>query len=211
MVMKQLILSIVMLMATITVSAQDIKLPAPDLTQKSLPVVEALAQRHSVREYADKELTLQELSNLCWAACGESRDSEHITAASAMNRQEVRLFVFTKDGVCEYLAHENLLKHVVDGDQRKLVAGPQDFVEKAPVCLVMVVDYDKFGMKDHPHATEMCCVDVGNVSENVNLYCQAVGLATVPRGTMDAQAIVKLLGLGESQVPVLNNPVGWPK
>ncbi len=209
--MKQLIFTFAMLMATITVNAQDIKLPAPDLSQKSLTVVEALAQRHSVREYANKELTLQEISNLCWAACGESRDNEHITAASAMNRQEVRLYVFTKDGVCEYLAHENVLKPVADGDNRKLVAGPQDFVKDAPVCLVMVVDYDKFGMKEHPHATEMCCVDVGNVSENVNLYCQAVGLATVPRGTMDSEGIVKLLGLTESQVPVLNNPVGWPK
>ncbi len=209
--MKQLIFTFAMLMATITVNAQEIVLPAPDLSQHSLSVVDALAQRHSVREYSDKDISAQELSNLLWAACGETRDGEHITAASAMNRQEVRLYVFTKNAVCEYVAHGNILKILVEGDHRALVAGPQDFVKDAPVCLVMVVDYDKFGMKEHPHATEMCCVDVGNVSENVNLYCQAVGLATVPRGTMDSEGIVKLLGLTESQVPVLNNPVGWPK
>ncbi len=199
-----------MLMVAMTINAQDINLPAPDLNQKSLSTVEALATRHSVREYADKELSIQEIANLCWAACGESRDNEHITAASAMNKQEVLLYVFLKDGVYQYVAHGNILKKVADGDNRALVAGPQDFVKEAPVCLVMVVDYGIFGGSDE-HAKVMTGVDVGNVSENINLYCQAVGLATVPRGTMNAEGIVKLLGLSASQVPVLNNPVGWPK
>ncbi len=198
-------------MVTTTINAQDINLPAPDLTQQSMPVVEALATRHSVREYSNKELTIQEISNLCWAACGQSRDAEHITAASAMNRQEVRLFVFCKDGVYEYLAHQNLLKHCVDGDHRSIVAGPQESVLTAPVMLVMVIDFDKFGMPRNEHIERMCSVDVGNVSENVNIYCQSVGLATVPRGTMDGNAIKELLGLGDQQIPVLNNPVGWPQ
>ncbi len=197
-------------MGTIAINAQDVKLPAPDLSQKSLPMVETLAKRHSVREYADKELSVQDISNLCWAACGQSRDNEHITAPSAMNRQEVRLYVFCKDGVYEYLAKENTLKKMADGDHRNLVAGPQDFVLQAPVSLVMVVDFEKFGMQGE-RATIMGSVDVGNVSENVNLYCQSVGLATVPRATMDNKAIAELLGLTDQQMPVLNNPVGWPK
>ncbi len=197
-------------METMTISAQDISLPAPDLTQKSLPTVEALATRHSVREYSDRELTTQDIANLCWAACGQSRDDEHITAPSAMNRQEVRLYVFDKNAVYEYQAKENMLRKAADGDHRQLIAGPQDFVLTAPVSLLMVVDYEKFGMPGD-HSVMMCCVDVGNVSENINLYCQSVGLATVPRGTMDVQGISQLLGLGEKQVPVLNNPVGWPK
>ncbi len=209
MFMKQLI-TIVLLMTSMTISAQDITLPQPETAGSSMSVLEALAKRHSVREFADKDLSLEQLSTLCWAACGESRDNEHITAASAMNRQEIRLFVFLKDGVYEYLAHENVLKHAADGDHRDLIAGPQEFVLAAPVVLVMVVDYDKFGMYDE-HIKQMCCVDAGNVSENVNLYCEAVGLATVPRGTMDAEGVQQLLGLNERQVPVMNNPVGWPK
>ncbi len=208
--MKRNLISLALFMGTISMNAQDINLPAPDLTQQSLPTVETLAKRHSVREYADKELSVQDLSNLCWAACGQSRDEEHITAPSAMNRQEVRLYVFDKNAAYEYVAKENLLKKVADGDHRNLVAGPQDFVLQAPVSLVMVVDYDKFGMTGE-RAVTMGCVDVGNVSENINLYCESVGLATVPRATMDAKAISQLLGLGENQVPILNNPVGWLK
>lgn len=57
----------------------------------------------------------------------------------------------------------------------------------------------------------MGCVDAGNVSENINLYCQSVGLATVPRATHDTDGIRKLLALTDNQLPIMNNPVGWPK
>ena len=57
----------------------------------------------------------------------------------------------------------------------------------------------------------MMSVDTGIVSENVNLFCSAMGLVTVPRASMDGKAIQKLLGLNENQMPILNNPVGYPK
>ncbi|MCD8288291.1 MAG: SagB/ThcOx family dehydrogenase [Prevotella sp.] len=203
-------LTILLFMTTMISNAQDITLPAPDLTQTSLPTIEALATRHSVREYGEGELTLQDISNLCWAACGQTRDEEHITAPSAMNRQEIRLFLFCKDGVYEYLAKENVLRKAAEGDNRNLIAGSQDFVLKAALALVMVVDFDKFGIDDD-RALMMGCVDAGNISENINLYCQSTGLATVPRATMDTAAIKQLLGFGDRQIPVMNNPVGFPK
>ncbi len=199
-----------MLMTAVATHAQDVQLPAPDLTQESLPVIEALKTRHSVREYSDKELSVQDISNLCWAACGQTRDEEHITAPSAMNRQEIRLFLFNKDGVYEYLTKENALHKVADGDNRNLVADRQEFAAQAPVALVMVIDFDKFG-NDDPHAKMMGCVDAGNISENINLYCQSVGLATVPRATMNVAGIAELLGLNDRQIPIMNNPVGWKK
>lgn len=202
------------LLASCTAVAQDVTLPAPNQQRATLSVMEALATRHSVREYADRDLSPQDLSDLCWAACGPSRDDKHITAPSAMNRQEVRLFVFTKDGAYEYKGRENTLVLCAEGDHRSLVAGgagfKQDFVTTAPVSLVMVIDFERFGSHDE-RALMMGCVDAGNVSENVNLYCQAAGLCTVPRATMDVDGIRTLLGLTAEQLPVMNNPVGYPK
>ncbi len=173
-------------------------------------MVEALRTRHSVRSYADTPLTEQQISNVCWAACGRTRGGKFITAPSAMNRQEIRLYVFTKKAVYEYIAAENLLKQQVTGDHRKLIAGQQDFVMQAPVSLLMVIDFEKFGSQDE-RAVMMGCVDAGNVSENVNLYCQSVGLATVPRASMDANGIKKLLKLTDKQMPIMNNPIGIEK
>lgn len=214
--MKPLFLAaLVALLTPVTmINGQNIQLPKPDRNRQTLSMAQTLATRHSVREFSTKELSLQDLSDLCWAACGLSRDTEHITAASAMNRQEVRLFVFTKKATYEYIAKDNCLKLAADGDSRRLVAGTQefaqDFVMDAPVSLVMVLDLDKLGGHDE-RSKMMGCVDVGNVSENVNLFCQAAGFVTVPRATMDTPAIKKLLGLNEHQIPVLNNPVGFGK
>lgn len=220
---KNIILSAMLFACNVvTVSAQDITLPQPDMKAKSMNVIEALATRHSSREYASTPLSSQELSNLCWAACGVSRDANHITAPTAMNKQEIRLYVFTDKCVYEYDARSNKLIFKADGDQRELLVSngvnpatgkpgfKQAFVQDAPVSLLMVIDFDKFGSND-TKAQMMGCVDAGNVSENINIYCQAVGLATVPRATMDVNGIRKLLGLNDNQLPIINNPVGYAK
>lgn len=210
---KYIISTFSVIFVCLTSFAQDVKLPTPNQKQKSMGVVEALATRHSVRDYSSRNLTPQELSNLCWAACGVARDSEHRTAPTARNLKEIRLFVLNADGTYEYLPKENKLKLCVKGDNRKLLAGTknfsQDFVNKAPVSLLMVIDFDIFGSKDE-RALMMGCVDAGNVSENINLYCQSVGLATVPRATMDTDALRRLLKLTDKQLPIINNPVGFP-
>ena len=212
--MKKFLLSIASLATVTLANAQDINLPAPDFSQASTSTIEALKTRHSVRSFTDKELTNQQLSNLCWAACGQSRDAQHITAPSAMNRQEIRLFVFTKNGAYEYDAKGNKLVKKADGDQRSLIAGgkqfKQDFVMDCPVSLLMVIDFEKFGSQDD-NAIRMGCVDAGIVSENINLYCQSVGLATVPRATHDTEGLKALLGLNDKHLPILNNPVGFEK
>lgn len=212
--MKKNILTLISLTMMTMANAQDIKLPTVDLTQQSKSMVETLQKRHSVRSYSAQELTLQQLSNLCWAACGQQRDNEHITVPTAMNKQEIRLFVFNKDGVYEYKVKENALQMKVKGDYRRLIAGgkafKQDFVMEAPVSLLMVIDFEMFGSQDD-NAMRMGCVDAGNVSENINLYCQSVGLATVPRATHDTEGIKQLLGFTDKQFPIMNNPVGYEK
>lgn len=208
--MKRTTMILVAALTAMSSMAQDIKLPEPNMKQKSMSVVEALATRHSVREYSQQQLTKQQLSDLCWAAFGKTRDNQHRTAPTAMNKKEIRLFVFDAQGVYEYQAVENNLKQVAKGDNRKLMAAGQDFAAQAPVSLLMVIDFDLFGSQGE-HAQLMGCVDAGNVSQNINLYCQAVGLCTVPRATMDEAGIRKLLKLTDKQKPIMNNPVGFPK
>lgn len=205
-----------LLTASTGMAAQDVvNLPKPDMKAKSMSVVEALRTRHSVREYATTRLTNQQLSNLCWAACGVSRDNDHRTAPSALNKKEIRLYVFTEKAVYEYEPVANRLNVKAKGDCRSLMAGgkagfKQVFAQEAPVSLLMVIDLERFGQQSE-QAIRMGCVDAGNVSENINLYCQSVGLATVPRATMDTEGIRALLKLSDKQIPIMNNPVGWPK
>lgn len=186
------------------------KLPAPDMERQTVSFMQALQNRKSVREYSKQELSLQEISDLLWAAQGKNREDGRMTSPTARNRQEIRVYVFTKDGVSLYDHDNHSLVAVVDGDHRGLCAGPQAFVKQAPVCLLMVADFEKYG-SEADHAKTMVFCDAGIVSENINLYCAAAGLCTVPRGIMNHEGLIKLLGLSSKQVPVLNNPVGYAK
>ena len=74
----------------------------------------------------------------------------------------------------------------------------------------MVINLNKFELPADKGLL-MGFTDAGIVSQNINLFCAANGLATVPRATMDSDAIRRLLGLDERYVPALNNPVGYAK
>ena len=139
---KSLILG-VFLTSFAGVSAKTVSLPSPQIDNgPAIPGI--LAQRQSTNAFDSRALTQQDLANLLWGAMGQNRENGKLTAPSASNKQEVRLFVFTEDGVSEYLPHGHELKKVADGDHRDLVAAHQDFVKSAPVSLVLVMDMDKF-------------------------------------------------------------------
>ena len=208
--MKKSILSIMAaLLSSGMCMAQDVKLPAPAKTGGK-GVVETLWNRQSGTQFSDRMLSEQDLSNLLFAAIGVNRENGKLTSPTASNKQEIRLFVFTAEGVSEYLNKENSLKPVATGDQRALIASHQDWVKTAPVILLIVADEAKFGSNDERSKT-MMAVDAGIVCENINLFCAGTGLVTRPRASMDTEAIKSLLGLDDTQMPLLNNPVGYGK
>lgn len=207
--MKKQSLVTTFLLMGISCFAQTTKLPTPDMKRQTISVMETYKQRKSVREYSVKALSEQDLSDLLWAAQGQNREDGHLTSPTAMNRQEIRLYVFTEKSVSLYDPQANTLTQVASGDHRGIMASGQDFVKNAPVVLLMVADMDKF-RSNNQHAQWMVAVDTGIVCENINLFCSAAGLCTVPRGTMDSKAISTLLGLNDNQIPLINNPVGYP-
>ncbi|MDR0845617.1 MAG: SagB/ThcOx family dehydrogenase [Tannerella sp.] len=189
---------------------QVIKLNAPNKARGSV-TTKALADRHSDRVFDAKELSLQDLSDLLWAANGINREDGKRTAPSAMNRQEVDVYVVRQDGAYLYDAQAHSLKPVAKGDYRDAVAGRQAEVKSAPVHLVLVSNLDKLGDANSDQTKLMGGVDVGIVSQNINIFCAGVGLSTVPRGTMDQEKLRTVLKLSETQLPIINNPVGYPQ
>jgi SagB-type dehydrogenase family enzyme len=209
---KVLFLSIASLCFGLSVmaqSAKDIKLNAPNKKTGS-PFMQALADRASVREFSTKELSVQQLSDLLWAANGVSRADGRRTAPSAMNRQDVDVYVIMKSGAYLYDANNNILKLVAEGDFREYVAGRQTSVKDAPVSLVLVSDLSRFGKSDDKTKL-FAAVDVGTVCQNINVFCAATGLATVPRASMDEDKLKEVLKLTDNQLLLMNNPVGYKK
>lgn len=198
-----------MTLAAFTLSAQDIALLTPE-TGKGVNVMQAFNQRRSTREFDSKELTLQDMSNLLWATMGINRQDNKLTAPSCRNLQEIRLFVITANGAYEYIPLSHSLHQVAEGDLRQMVARQQDFVTNAPVSLLMVADMDKFGNTDSRSMT-MAAIDAGIVTENACIAAAGLGLATVPRASMESDKLRQALGLTETQIPLMNAPVGYFK
>lgn len=204
----QLLFWCLVLSAATYAAEKVIQLPHPNLNREG-NVMKALSERHSTRKYAAKEISLADLSDLLWAANGVNRPAEaKRTAPSAMNRQDIDVYVVMPQGTYLYQAKDHNLVLVSEGDYRSAVAGGQTFVESAPVCLVLVSDLSRFGDAGKERNRLMGAVDAGIVSQNISLFCAAANLATVPRASMDMDKLKVALKLSETQVPMMNHPVG---
>jgi len=191
------------------VSATDIHLPSPD-TSGGKPLMQALKMRRTSRSFSEKAIPQQILSNLLWAAFGINREDGHRTAPSAMNWQEIDLYVVTSEGVSVYDAHANTLHMLTHTDLREKT-GTQDFVRSAPLTIVYIADLSKTGRVQGNDQTLYTGADCGFIGENVYLFCASEGLACVVRGSIDRTAFGKELGLRPDQRIILAQTVGFPK
>jgi SagB-type dehydrogenase family enzyme len=175
------------------------------------PLMQALKERKTSREFSSEKLPLQTLSNMLWAANGINRpDSKKHTAPTAMNCQEIDIYVALADGLYLYDANSNILQPILAEDIRA-ATGPQPFVKDAPVNLVFVSDYSKMRRGSDEDKAFYSATDTGFISQNVYLYCASEGLATVVRAYVDKPALAKVMKLRDNQKIILAQTVGYPK
>ena len=208
--MKKLLFCIVLTYCALSQSmAQElssIKLNNPD-KKRGLPVMEALSVRASVKEWSEKKLNIQDLSDLLWAANGINRpDESKRTAASALNAQDVDVYVVMEEGSYLYDANLQKLTPVAKGDFREATGKTT-----APVVIVLVSDISRFKSGEVASKLNWAALDIGIVSQNIALFCAGTGLKTRPRVSMDLAKIKAVLKLSDSQYPMLNHPVGYAK
>lgn len=206
-------MTLVTLLFAAAVTAQDqkpIQLPRLDTTGGK-PLMQALKDRHTAREFRADTISLPVLANLLWAACGVNRaESGKRTAPSAMNSQDIDVYVATARGLYRYESPSHTLQLVLAEDIREKT-GSQPFVKDVPVNLVYVADYAKMTRGSAEDRTLYSAADAGFISENVYLFCASEGLATVVRGSVDRQALEKAMKLRPDQKVILAQSVGYPK
>ncbi|AKL98357.1 SagB/ThcOx family dehydrogenase [Endomicrobium proavitum] len=189
--------------------AKDITLIKPDFS-KNNALITALKDRQSSRNFTDKNLDIDTLSELLWAAGGVNRSNGHKTYPTAMNAQEVEIYVFDKTGAYLYDAKNSKLVLIAEGDKRA-DTGSQGFAAKASVNLIYVSDISKLRGSDDNAKLLMSAVSVGAVTQNVALYCASKGLGNVVRASVDADKVSKILKLSKTQKVVIAQSVGHIK
>jgi SagB-type dehydrogenase family enzyme len=190
-------------------ASETIILPAPQ-KEGGIPLMEAISRRRSDREFTSQELPLPLLSNLLWAAYGVNRTDGHRTAPSALDAQEIDVYVALPSGAYLYDATAHQLQLIVSSDLRS-ITGYQDFVDEAPLDLVFVADYSRMKLVPAALRESYASVAAGAISENVYLFAAGNGLATVIRAWIDREAIANALGLSHDHQVLLSQTVGYPK
>jgi nitroreductase len=191
--------------------AQDIVLPVPDKTG-GIPLMQALNKRQTTRSFTSDSLSLQQLSDLLWSGSGINRpELGKRTAPSAMNWQQIDVYLTLPGGSYVYVAESHSLKFINNKDLRKETGG-QSFVAIAALNIVYVADMGKREIKEGDPIRDsdlfMSYADAAFIAQNIYLYCASANLGCVVRGSVPDSSLASDLGLRTNQKIILAQTVG---
>ena len=192
----------------------EVNLPAPT-TADGMGVAEAIAKRRSVREFTKEDLTIEEISQLVWAAQGITEAEKGLRAApSAGALYPLELYLFTKDGVFHYVPRGHKLVRLSETDKRaelSAAALDQSSVREAALAFVVVGVFARTEAKYGKRSSQYVYIEAGHAAQNIHLQAVALGLGSVSVGALKEKAVADVLGLSSEETPFYIIPVGHPR
>lgn len=196
---------------------QQIVLPAPQ-TQGSMSVEEAMANRRSTRNFSADSLTLQEVSQILWAAQGITETRRNLrTAPSAGATYPLEVFLVSgnidglEPGLYRYVPLEHSLHRKGSEDLRDRLysqALNQSPVRHAPAVIIIAGIFKRTTNRYGSRGEQYVYMEVGHAGQNVHLQAEAIGLGTVVVGAFNDKGVQQVLGLPGDVVPFYLMPVG---
>ena len=186
-----------------------LELPPPRI-DGGKPLIQTLRLRRSIREYSDRPLPVQVLSDLLWAAFGINRPSGDRTAPYWRHIMVIDVYAAMADGVWLYEPKRHVLLPHSRADIRAQT-GLQDFVAGAPLNLVYVAHGERMQDISANERRLYASVDTGFIGQNVYLFCASEGLATVFRGAVDYEKLNRTMQFDTDQFVTFAQTVGYPR
>ena len=201
-------------------------LPSPE-TEGSMSLEEALESRRSRRNFQDKELSAEQLSQILWAAYGitdPESDNPSLrggrrTAPSAGALYPLEIYVVVGNvtgiqaGVYKYVSEGHKIIRTIDNDIREDLSAAsldQAMIRDAPVivlyCAVFSRIADRYGERGRER---YAYIEIGHSAQNIYLQAEALGLGTCAIGAFTDSSVIDLLGLPDEEVPLYLMPVGF--
>lgn len=192
---------------------KEIRLPQP-LTRGKVSVEEAISQRRSQRSFRDKDLSLDDISQLLWAGQGitEKKDGSGLRSApSAGALYPMEIYVLTKNGLYHYLPESHALESIGERDLRNELARAswgQSFVAEAALDIVICAVYQRVTSRYGERGRRYTDIEAGHIAQNIHLQAVALGLGSVPIGAFSDSQVKNILNLLKDEVPLYIIPVG---
>ena len=189
-----------------------ITLPKPKI-KSEVSLEETLNKRRSIRNYKRGSLSLDQVSQLLWAASGSNQYGRTSPSAGATYPLETYLIVGEVEGlepgIYHYSPSGHSLEKIKEKDVKKELARAalgQDMIEKAPINIVIGVDYGRTTGSYGQRGTRYVHMEAGHVGQNIHLQAAALNLGTVMIGAFKDQAVKEVLGIKEDPLYII--PVG---
>jgi SagB-type dehydrogenase family enzyme len=181
----------------------------------SISLEEAISRRRSVRRFQNKEMSMEQISQLLWSAQGITGKRGRFRAApSAGALYPIEIYLVKSDGIFHYEVDSHSLAMKNNSDVRgdlMLAALSQPFVKEAPVSIIIAAVRSRVTSRYGGRGNRYVEIEVGHVAENVHLQAVALGLATVPVGAFDDDRVSRVLSLPKNVEPLYIIPVGYEK
>lgn len=192
----------------------DIELPKPKF-KGEMSLEESIYLRKSVRSFSDKEIEIEQISQLLWAAQGKNNSKRTAPSAGAIYPLEIYVFI-KKKGIYHYNfrrkelileieeeQNENLLKQLAQFSLN------QNFIYEASLNLIICIDFPKIIRGYGERGKRYALIEVGHCAQNVHLEAVSLGLGSVPIGAFQDKLIKDLLQLPENLDPIYIIPIGY--
>jgi len=197
-------------------SSTTFKLPAPKL-DGDISVEKAISLRRSIRSYKKEALSIEEVSQILWAAQGITNQQGYRTAPSAGALFPLELYIAVGNvknlspGIYKYNPQKHELMLTKLGDKRNEIAdtaGGQDRVRNGAVVLIFSAVYERTKPRYGTRTERYVHMEIGHAAQNVYLQVTALNLATVSVGAFVDNQLKKVSGLERNEIPLLLMPVG---
>ena len=205
------------------ISAQFIKkkkkvtnLPEPNL-QSNFSLEQALKQRRSRRDFSDNPISLNQLSQVLWAAYGITKEPIYKTAPSAGAIYPMTIYVSTckvknmENGFYRYIPETHSLKLIDDNNYKKIIyklGYRQNCLKNPAFTILMAANFNKIENRYGNKAKRYTFMEAGHISQNIYLQVESLGLGTVAVGAFNEASMNKNLPVKAEENIIYIMPIG---
>jgi SagB-type dehydrogenase family enzyme len=196
------------------------RLPQPDVTGQ-VTLEKAIKSRRTIRSFASRPISLDNLSQLLWAAQGLIETGgfrRSVPSGGALYPIDVYALVGEggvqgiESGVYHYKPRTHEITVVKEGDLRRELAKAalgQMWMAAAPVNLIVTAEYKRSSSKYGERGVRYSMIEAGHVGQNIFLQAEALGLGAGMVGAFHDQEVTWVAKLHQDHEPLLIMPVGY--